>query len=491
MTSHARTSGEDAQRATRVAREFAPMFGDARLDRRCVAIATARVARPGVSDCGASRDDAARQGAMHFMNHKRTTAETLLAAHRPATLARCGAEQEILVLGDTTECPFLTRAPHEGFGALSQKSAHGVFLHASYAVTPEGAPLGVLGADFFARDAATLGRGNAKARNHAAPGEKESRKWGWTLDAARALRRDVGPGPRITAVFDREGANSAELARAARERDCYELIVRARHDRWESGRTAEKKIHARLLAGAPAATYVVDVPAAPGRRARQATLAIYYRQATIAAVRRRGPAGTPPAPPVELWTVVAVERDPPRDLAPQEILDWRLWTTREIAAAEDARRAVADYARRWCVETLFRTFKSTQRALDRQYRSAKKLRASMVMDLVLAFLHLYVVALARRRPTTPATRIFSRDECDAVWALLERPAPHDGPTLKEMADEVALLGGYRGRRGDRPYGVTCFARGLLSLAAMVGLWRKVRGSRDARADEPSALVGDA
>lgn len=491
MTPSARKTAEKEPRATRVAREFAPVFGDARLNRRCVKVAAARFAQPGVSDCGASRDDAERQGALHFMNHRRTTAEAILAAHRPATLARCAEEREILVLGDTTECPFVTRAPLEGFGALCQKDAQGVFLQASYAVTPEGDPLGVLGADFFARDAATLGRGNSKARNHAPPEKKESRKWGWTLDAALALRRDLGPGPRITVIFDREGSNSAELVRAAGERDRYELIVRARHDRWEDGRTSEPKIHARLLAEAPAATCVVDVPAAPGRRARQATLAIHHRKTTLAPVRRRGPAGTPPAPPVEVWTVVAVERDPPRDLAPQEILDWRLWTTREIATAADARRVVADYARRWCIETLFRTFKSTQRALERQYRSAQKLLASMAMDLVLAFLHLHVVALARRRPTTPATRVFSRDECDAVWALLERPSPRDGPTLKEMADEVALLGGYRGRRGDRPYGVACFARGLQSLAAMVALWRKVRGSRDARADEPSALVGDA
>ena len=69
----------------RVQREFAPVFNDARLNRRSVRVAAARFVASGASDAAASADDAARQGAYHFMNHADCTAETLLAASRDRT----------------------------------------------------------------------------------------------------------------------------------------------------------------------------------------------------------------------------------------------------------------------------------------------------------------------------------------------------------------------------------------------------------------------
>ena len=473
-----------------VAGEFVGDFGDERLNRRCRTVAVDRASAPGDSDSAAARGDAARQGAYHFMNHPNVTSEAILEAHRPATVARCAAASRVLVIGDTTECPFVRRKATEGLGALNIPKAPGLYMHATYAVTPEGVPLGVLDAFFIARDPETLGRGNSKEKHSTPPEERESVKWRRSLDATERLCAELPPDADVTVIFDREGANSDVLERATKEDAPYRLIVRARNERRVADTPKGENVHDGLLRMAPAETYDFVVPARQGRKARPAVLELRYAVTELVGVRHRRPGVSGKSPSTVVTTIIAKEVQAPPDVPKEERLDWRLFTTREVKTTADARRCVDDYAKRWSVEVLFKTFKSVQSALKRQYRTAKALKASMAMDLVLSFLHLRVAARSREEPEAPATEIFSREECSALWRFRGRPVPA-APKLKEAAREVALLGGYRGRRSDKSPGPLCFARGMAKLAVIVATIRTIEGRpADPRVDEASSLAAD-
>jgi hypothetical protein len=72
------------------------------------------------------------------------------AAHAEQTRLRCQAHDRVLVLHDTTVLTF--SGEREGLGRIHDAgAASGFRLHASLAVTPTRTPLGVLGAETWAR----------------------------------------------------------------------------------------------------------------------------------------------------------------------------------------------------------------------------------------------------------------------------------------------------------------------------------------------------
>lgn len=450
------------RKPARVRAEFAAFdCGDERLNVRGRAIAAARLAQPGLTDGGASDDGAERAGSYRWMNNKRITPDAVLAAHRPALTARVSAEPDVLVIGDTSDCPFHTRHAAKGLGPLSGADSKGMLAHVTYVTTPQRLPLGVLDAMFLVRDPDGLGKRNDPEHHRSVIAERESRKWEHSVTAAAGLRRDVGAGPRITVVFDREGDIARILCRAAAESADYGLIVRGKNDRRVADAPDQARAFTQLLARPAQTQFALLIPAAPGRPERTAKLELRYAPVRLRATRERGPAGTRPVPECDVWAVMTHEIDAPADVEP---LHWRLYTTRALTTAEDARAVVRDYAARWDIEVLFRTWKQALRTLDRRYRTATALQTSLMMDLILAFVILQVAHLRRHRPKALATAVFDVAECDALRRFRREPDRHWPPTLAAMCDAVAALGGYAGRK--HPAGAGTMARGLYKLAVI-------------------------
>jgi hypothetical protein len=79
-----------------------------------------------------------------------TNFEAVHAPHAEQTRLRCQAHDQVLVLHDTTVLKF--NGDREGLGRIHDAgAARGFRLHASLAVTPDRAPLGVLGGETWAR----------------------------------------------------------------------------------------------------------------------------------------------------------------------------------------------------------------------------------------------------------------------------------------------------------------------------------------------------
>ena len=76
--------------------------------------------------------------------------ETVLAPHIERTAARMRQHRVVPCLQDTTELDFNGRSI-EGLGPLSYEAQRGMYLHPTYAVTPEREPLGITDAWMWAR----------------------------------------------------------------------------------------------------------------------------------------------------------------------------------------------------------------------------------------------------------------------------------------------------------------------------------------------------
>ena len=170
--------------------------------------------------------------------------------------------------------------------------------------------------------------------------DKESRRW---LDGLQAVvRLTVAGAARVTAVADREG-------------DIYEMFA----DR-------------------PEREHVIELPARPGQRKREARIGVRFGAVTL-----RRPKNRPVAPGVAasqpVFLVEAREIDPPPGATPAH---WRLLTSHRVESFEEARWITQLYRRRWVIEQLFRTIKSKGFDIERVSMETAPFRTLCAMTLV-------------------------------------------------------------------------------------------------------------
>ncbi|MEF9407000.1 IS4 family transposase, partial [Ralstonia solanacearum species complex bacterium KE055] len=108
----------------------------------------------------------------------------------------------------------------EGLGPLSYEVQRGMYLHPTYAVTPDREPLGVLDAWMWARE--------PREADGSRGGLKESVRWieGYERVAEQAARL---PHTRLVYVVDREGDIGALMARAQALGHPADWLIRCRH----------------------------------------------------------------------------------------------------------------------------------------------------------------------------------------------------------------------------------------------------------------------
>src|SRR2546428_12201306 len=126
------------------------------------------------------------KGIYRFLANPRVQPAALQQGLSGDTARQCLDQTTVLVVQDTTSlnltgCHVLPELGPIGSGNL----AHGVLLHSTLALTEQGAVLGVLGLQTWARPAGTA----------PGPGAKGSGKWLHGADQARAGGWATAPGP--------------------------------------------------------------------------------------------------------------------------------------------------------------------------------------------------------------------------------------------------------------------------------------------------------
>lgn len=131
-----------------------------------------------------------------------------------------------------------------------------------------------------------------------------------------------------------------------------ELLIRAGQDRTLADGT---RLYACAETLPERGRETVSLPAAPGRPARAAVLALRAGQVVIKRPQRRGPGEAAKLPPrIVLSLVEAREIDPPPGATPAH---WRLLTTHAVTTLADAKQITRFTRERWTIEQLFRVIR--------------------------------------------------------------------------------------------------------------------------------------
>ncbi len=288
-----------------------------------------------------------RRREMQFTRFLRNDAVTPdeIAAHAAAGTAARAEGRDVVVIQDTSELALGGRSARaNGYGPVGKGGAlGGLLLHAVLAVDAgTGELFGLINAKVWNREG-----GKVESRRSRATADKESQRW---IDGSARAGEVLAGARSITMVSDRESdiyeyfacrpANVHQIARACQDRqieteDKSACLLFAFIDRLpEQGR------------------FTVNIPAAPGRKARVAELAVRFSPVVLRRPRH-GAADLPATIPL---TVVDVrETSEPEDSEP---IHWRLLTSHTVTLLGEARKIVDTYRLRWTVEVYFHTLKT-------------------------------------------------------------------------------------------------------------------------------------
>jgi hypothetical protein len=409
----------------------------------------ALVARPG--SC-IRRLGGCRAGEMRFrrfLYNRRVTPEEMASQAAAGTAARV-AGRDIVVVHDTSELALGgRRARANGFGPVGKGGAvGGLLLHVGLAVDADSkALLGLVDAKVWNRD-----QGEVTSRRLRRIADKESQRW---LDTTARAGEMLVAARSITGVSDRESDIFEHFV--ARPSNMH-LIVRACQNRAVVAAATQA---AALLFGfidsiPEQGRFSVQIPAAPGRKARVAELAVRFTPVAL----RRPTNGAPDLPETVNMTAVDVrETTAPADGG--TAVHWRLLTTHEVGSIDAARHVIDLYRLRWTVEEYFRTLKTAGFDIEAADLSDPDAMMNLVMAASIAAVTVMQLVKGRdgagQQRLTDAFDIDDQRILEAICTRLEgqtarQKNPHAKGTLAFAAWVIARLGGwtaYYGKAGPK------------------------------------------
>jgi len=401
-------------------------LGDKRLSRRLVNVAHAKAQTPGQAFSGAAKGDWAATKAYYRMidqpEDSAVNLTTILQPHRERTARRMKGQKTVLCVQDGSELNYTNLEKCSGLGDLKANQTgakmKGLLLHSTFAMAPNGLPLGVLKAQCMAPE--TRSPDDQRKPSKIPIEEKKTFVWIEHHRDLVALAATM-PQTQLVNVCDRE-ADFFELFDEQRHSPCVDLLIRAQHDRTLS--EAPFKLFAAIRQTSVQSRVRVSVPkqsarpkkskqkAKPARPGRQAELALRHLTIQLPA-----PSYYRDKEPVEIQLIHAVEENPPQGT---KAVEWFLLTTLNIDSAKDLEKCLRWYTLRWRIEDWHRVLKSGCKIDDLAHETAERLRRAIGINLVIAWRIMLMTLLGRETPELPAEILFSDIEVRTLHAYAKK-----------------------------------------------------------------------
>ncbi len=420
-------------------------LGDARLSRRLVEIAQAKGDDPGRAFTGVVEGDwPAAKAYYRFIAHpdeQAVTMEGILEPHRERTLRRIKAQRTVLCIQDWSDLDYTSLAQCEGLGVIGTNQtgaqSRGLRLHTTFAIAPNGLPLGIVRARC---DAPQLKADHDQRPSGAVPIE-EKKTFSW-IEGLRDLMdvADRMPQTRLINLCDRE-ADFFEMFDEQRRNPSVDLLIRAHHNRvladeqplklFDAVRQSPVQDTVRVHVPAQSARPKLSKKKARSKRpARNADLEVRALRAQLRPSKYH-----PGKNPVEVWVIHALESAPPAGAEP---IEWFLLTTVKITSPEDAVQCLRWYCLRWRIEDFHRVLKTGCRIEQIAHHTAERIRRAIAINLVIAWRIMLMTLLGREAPELPPEVLFSDVELHVLRAYAKKKASsHPRPSMKRCAWSLA------------------------------------------------------
>lgn len=438
-------------------------FGDKRLDKRFLKVASAQALKPQSSINAASADWSCAKGAYRFFDNAKITPEKILEPHFENTTHRIYGQEFIVVAQDTSFIDFSSHKMTLGLGtatAIGDYEVKGVHFHAGLALSHEGTPLGLVYSKLWSREKQTKrGHDHTKVPMKM----KESYRWIECLEKTKEL---LPSGTNALVVGDRENDIYEYFERAIDLE--LDVLVRLQHNRMIVDEFGESEhIEDFFLNEKVKGLIEVDIPGNGSRLARKATMEVKFgevcfegqpRGLRTARVKNRSD--------LFLTVLKLTEKNPP---SKREALGWTLITTLPVSNLEDAEQIMKYYRMRWTIELYFKSLKSGCGVEKCRLEEAEKLLKFVALCGVVAWRLMWLTWLQREIPHASGELAITKVEWKTLWlkkhkekikaGLMKAEPPEEVPDLCTITKWIAGFGGFMNRKGDGHPGMITVWRG--------------------------------
>lgn len=350
-----------------------------------------------------------------------------------------------MVIQDTSELALGgRRAKANGYGPVGKGGAlRGLLLHAILAVDAgTGGVIGLVAAKAWNRKG-----GKVKARRSRKTQQKESQRW---IDGTVCAGEVLAAANSITSVSDRESDIYEHFAR--RPSNVHQIVRACQNRQIKTDSEDQINLLFAHIDNLPEqGRFKLKIPAAPGRKAREAELAARFSRVVLCKPLH-GAARDLPAT-ITLTMVDVRETAKPGD---GEAVHWRLLTTHEVTTLGEARRIIDLYRLRWTIEEFFHTLKTAGFNIEQADIGNPQVMIKFVTAVTVAAITIMQLVKARDG-TTGQSLVDAFDPADqpileAISAQLEGKTarqrnPHPSGTLAFVSWVIGRLGGWTGYYG--------------------------------------------
>jgi hypothetical protein len=277
--------------------------------------------------------------------HNPSVTAAAMSRHAAGLTGQRVTGRHVVVVQDTSELILGSRRSRPHYGPVAKGNAAGVLLHAALAIEAGSqALLGLVSMQVWNR-----GREALAPRRKRTTTAKESQRW---IESTERAGEMLAAAASITIVSDRE-SDFYELF--VQRPQNVELVVRACQNRRIEGAEEAPDLLFNFIDARPEqGRFVMMIPAAPGRRAREAEFAARFAPVAV----RRPLHGADPTLPETVGLILVDVREVSEPEDGSAPVHWRLLTTHTVATMNDARRVIGFYRTRWTIEEFFRTLKT-------------------------------------------------------------------------------------------------------------------------------------
>jgi hypothetical protein len=334
------------------------------------------------------------------------------------------------------------------------EAQRGMYVHPTYAVSPQREPLGVLDAWMWAREPkdAQGQRGGALESTRSTEGYTRIAELAASLVATR-----------LVYVADREADIVALMAQARNLGHPADWLIRSQHNRTLPDAA---KLWASVTAGEALGSLRFTMPSRQGQKAHEVRQRVWVKRTSVSDCQGGR---------VEVSCLVAREEGAPEGVKP---VHWRLLSNRPIDTFTAATKLIDWYRARWEIELFFHVLKNGCRVEALQLSTLARLERALALFMVVAWRIARLMRLGRTCPDLDAALLFERDEWQAAYILNRKKVPQTPPKLNEVVRLLAMLGGFLARRGDGESGVKTI---WLGLQRVVDFAAGIRFAREAHA----------
>lgn len=419
------------------------------------------------------------KAAYRFFENENVDYKEIIKSHKAETVKRTSDLPIILAVQDTSYFNYSNHPKTKGLCPLSKnKGIHkkdivteGLVMHSTLGVTTEGLVLGVIDQKIYSRPTLSDEEKKLKKQSHniAIPiKEKDSYKWIESLE-------------NTVSAFDKQSSEVVTVC--DREADIYDLflrshelntnvLIRASHDRVINKKSLYSeitgvKLWELLRNNKSYGTIEVEIPKQVNKPARKAICDVTFNNFSFNPPRNHFDNKKRILPNLKLNAIHIKEQG--HNTNKNDNIDWILLTNLPVNSFEEAIEKVRWYCIRWRIETWHKVLKSGLRVEDCRLETADKLIRYLSVMSIVAWRIFWVTLIGRIKPETSCLLFLN----DIEWKILYRKfnkgkqIPSKPPSIKQVVNWIAQLGGFLARKNDGDPGITHVWRGLKSYAVMV------------------------